>query len=366
MRRARILRLLVVYANEEATRSLSYQQGWPRAFASHPGVRATMLNLAARGYSAELRARWISTWLRFDAVVLLHSVYSNACYLTGRAFERIVGIAAPKALFLGNEHKLLPEKIAFARALRVALLVTMLHHPRAVAGYRERVGADVMALPSAGLDLEAFVSPPADAARSIDIGYRAYDAPAYLGHRERAEIAEIVGSAAKRRGLVCDISLDPAARLDTEGWAGFLRRCRAQLGTEAGGDYLDFDDGLRNAVNDFENANPGAAFADIRQRFFADALADGAGRALSGRIPEAAAAGCAQILLEGSYAGYFEAGRDYIALRHDYANVEDCLDQLADSGRCARMVVSAREVAVERLAYPRLVDRFLERLERAL
>lgn len=351
-------RLLVVYANEAATRTLSYQHGWPRAFERHPRVRATGLNLAERGAMARLRRLWLLDFRRFDGIVFLHSVFSNMPYLTGDLYARFAAAQTPKALFLGNEYKQLPEKVAFARGLGLSLLVTMLHHPRAVEGYRARVGCAVTAMPSAGVDPDAFAAAPV--ARDIDIGYRAYEGPLYLGHRERSEAAAAVAAAARPRGLVCDMSLDPADRIDADAWPSFLARCQAQLGTEAGGDWLDFDDRRRLAVNAAQAENPDLGIAEVKARFFADGEGDGAGRALSGRVSEAAMAGCVQILLEGDYSGYYAAGRDYIALRKDYANLEDCLDALNDSALCARLVASAREVTRARLAYPALIDRFLD------
>lgn len=320
------------------------------------------MNLGETGIFADAKALWTLRRHPFDAIVLLHSVYSNACYLTGRRFEAIARHRAPKALFMGNEYKNFPEKISMARELGVSLLVTMLHHPRAIAGYRERLACEVLALPSAGHDPELFAGMPDRSERPIDIGYRAYDAPFYLGHRERSEIAAVVESAAYDRGLKCDISLDPAARFDEPGWAAFLGKCVAQIGTEAGGDYLDFDDTRRLTVNAALEATPALTFDQMRARYFADGPGDGAGRALSGRVTEAAAAGCVQILLKGHYSGYFEADEHYIALARDYSNAAECLDRLSDAGECARLVAAAAEVARTRLTYTALVDRFIEAL----
>jgi hypothetical protein len=353
------LRLLVIYAGETANSTLSYQRGWPRAFRTNPGVSTTFLNLADAGIQANIKATWAFRWGRFDAIVLLHSVYSNACYLTGRWLDEVASSKIPKALFMGNEYKNLPEKLALARRIGVALLVTMLHHPRAIADYRERLGCEVFPLPSAGHDPELFANLRARTDRSIDIGYRAYDAPFYLGHRERNEIANCVGSAARARGLTCDISLDPVDRLDETQWAAFLTNCVAQIGTEAGGDYLDLDDTIRLKVNSALEDQPELSFDQIQKRFFPGDLGDGAGRALSGRITEAAAAGCAQILLAGHYAGYFQADKHYIALARDYSNVEECLDRLSDIGECSRIVAAAAEVARTQLTYGALIEKFL-------
>ncbi len=354
------LRLLVAYASETANSTLSYQRGWPRAFSRHPGILPSFVNLANSGWQTELHLRWLLTWCRFDGIVLLHSVFSNACYLLGRSRELIGKSRVPKALFMGNEHKQIPEKIAFAKELQVSLLITMLHHPRALSGYADRVGCKVVAIPSAGVELELFGSATVEpASRTIDIGYRAFDAPPYLGHRERSEIAAKVGDAARARRLKCDISLNPADRFDEAGWADFLARCVGQIGTEAGGDYLDFDDSRRLKVIAALSQDPAISFDVLHDRFFSDGPADGAGRALSGRISEAAAAGCVQILLAGEYAGYFRGGEHFIELARDFSNLEECLDQFADPSERARLAANARTVAIEALSYRRLIDNFL-------
>ena len=97
-----------------------------------------------------------------------------------------------------------------------------------------------------------------DAERPIDLGYRADDSPAYLGHRERREMAEFFQARAAAYGLTVDISLDPKDRFDETAWAAFLNRCKGQLGTEAGGDYFELDDRSRHEVNAYTAEHPAA------------------------------------------------------------------------------------------------------------
>ena len=54
---------------------------------------------------------------RGDAVVLLHSVFSNACLLAGRPFAAVQSLGVPKAFFIGNEYKLMPQKMQFCADL---------------------------------------------------------------------------------------------------------------------------------------------------------------------------------------------------------------------------------------------------------
>ena len=108
------LRILLVHARSAANLTLSYQRGWPRHFARHPGFEVSFLNTRAARPLALARARWLGLVRRFDAVVLLHSVFSNACALDGRLLDAVRALPAPKVFFVGNEYKLMPEKLAFA------------------------------------------------------------------------------------------------------------------------------------------------------------------------------------------------------------------------------------------------------------
>jgi hypothetical protein len=356
--RPRPIRTLLVYALDLGSATLSYQQGWPSQFARHPAFDCTALDLTSRSSVARARVSLALGRPRFDLVVLLHSVFSNELALHGALRERIAGLDSPKVYFIGNEYKLMPEKMSLAEEVGIALLVSQSESPEIQRLYRERLGCEVTGLPNTGLDPDLFRPRTPWHERPIDVGYRAYDAPWYLGHRERLEIAVAGEQAAERLGLRSDISLDPADRFAPAEWAVFLDSCRGQLGCEAGGDYFELEDSTRTAVNAYCAAHPEAPFDDVHGRFFSGYGPRVSGRMLSGRIVEAAGTKTAQILLEGEYDGYFDAGVHYIPLRKDYANVDEALAQLRDEELCRRITDAAYAVATERLTFTRLLDRF--------
>lgn len=350
---SRALKLLVLYAEPPGARTLSYYTGWPRAFERHPRVEVEPVNLHER--------RWRLPRGRVDAVVLLHSVYSNEPYLRGRLLRAVARRPEPKAWFLANEYKDMPARMRFAEDAGVRLLVTQSTLPEVKALYEERLpGVTTVGIVNAGLDTELFVprTPPAE--RPIDIGYRSFAAPLYLGHEERTAIADRVASAAT--GLRLDLSVDPADRMEPPAWAAFLDRCRAQLGCEAGTDFLELDDRSRDAVNAYLAERPDATFAEVYARFFRDYADAVSGRVLSGRIAEAAGTRTTQLLVEGEYGGYFRPGEHYIAVRKDFSNLADALEQLADRAHADEVAGRALEVAREELRFERLVDRFLDAL----
>jgi hypothetical protein len=353
----RRVRALLLHATSAQNATLSYQRGWPRHFLSHPGFECLALNVLGPRLG-RLAAPWQVRRAQVDAIVVLHSVFSNANHLAGRLFDAVAAHPAPKAYFLGNEYKLMPEKLAFCAGLGVRLLVTQTREPRVHELYRERLGCTVIGLPNTGLDRELFAPRTPRAQRPIELGYRALDAPLYLGHDERRRLAEAFREAAVRHRLKVDISLDPKDRLEEEGWARFLDSCQGQLGSEAGGDYFELTDATRSAVNAFQAEHPEAGLPEVFERFFRDYPDPVPMRILSGRNVEAAGTRTVQLLMEGRYDGYFQPGVHYIPLRRDLGNVDEALATFRDPVVAERIAGQAYEVAVSELTYPRLIDRF--------
>ncbi len=294
--------------------------------------------------------------------MLLHSVFSNGCILAGRLFDEICRLPQPKVFCIGNEYKLLPEKMRFCEELGVSLLITQATEPGVQSRYRERLGCSVIGLPNTAFDPTTFraVTPRDD--RSIDLGYRAYASPWYLGHRERRDIAEYFSTNAGRLGLEVDISLDRDSRFALEEWAGFLNRCSGQLGTEAGGDYFDLTDNARVAVNTYLDQHPEATFEEIRSRFFDGRTAHEPIRVLSSRIAEAAGTRTVQLLFEGSYGGYFQPDVHYIPLKKDFSNVDEALRKFRDRAFAETIADNAQRLALEEFTYERLIGRFADAL----
>lgn len=356
----RRLRTLVVHAVSPETATLSYQRAWPRPLASHPALDCSFVNLAAGERVGPRLGRSVGRGI--DVVVLLHSVFSNARLLDVASARRVARSRCTRVVFLANEYKLMPEKMAYVDELRADLVVSQLDGAEALDLYRRRLACRVTWLPNAGLDPERFRPPADDSGRSIELGYRAYENPWYLGHQERRDIADAFTDAAARHGLAVDISLDPADRLDEDEWPAFLRRCLGQLGSEAGGDYLELDDRTRKAVNRHLEEQPDASFEAVRARFF-DGYADPvSGRALSSRIIEAAGTKTAQLLLEGRYGGLLEPDVHYIPIRRDLSNVDEAIAKLRDPGVRAEVAGNAYRLVREELGCDRLVDRLVSEI----
>jgi len=260
------VRLVVLYYRGTENATLSYQHGWPEHLVRAPAMDVDGVNLARRGDRLLLRAAGRRRLDRADAIVMLHSVFSNECMLSPALTRVLASVSTPKVFFIGNEYKLMPEKMRFAESVGVSLLVSQLTSPAAHALYRARLACEVVGIPNTGFDPTLFASRTRFSSRPVDIGYRSFASPLYLGHDERRELAARVAETAERHGLSTDISLATADRFDEAGWAGFLNRCRGQIGTEAGGDLFELTDETRNRVNAYLDSRPAATFAEIHSR----------------------------------------------------------------------------------------------------
>lgn len=356
------LRLLVIAAVSGQNESFSYQHGWPRALATDPRVSCTFVNLLEEKSSQKL-----SQFLRlassgYDATILLHSVFSNQCYLGGKRLWALQQNRTPKVYFIGNEYKLMPEKMQFVEQTGVGLLVSQSSSELVHRAYRERLGIPVAYIPNTGFDPSALPPLKRPEERPVDLGYRSVEAPPYLGHDERSRIAETFADRAPAHGLEVDISLRTEDRFDSEGWYAFLNRCRAQLGTEAGCDYFELDDRTRNRINAYLQKHPAADIAEIRRLFFDGSRRDIPMRILSGRNVEAAALRSIQILMEGRYDGHLLPDIHYIPVRRDLADVDDALNKLQDAGHVRKILDAAESLVHDRFTWPALVGRLLNLL----
>lgn len=352
------LKLLVLFADKPSYSTFSYHMCWPEQLHRHGGMNCTLLNVAQAGLFPRLRQYRFRDFSKFDAIVILHSVFSNTCLLGGKLFERIAEANTSKVFFVGNEYKLIPEKIEFARNLKLDLFISQCNDPDILSLYRSKLGCEVTDMPNTGLDTEMFRPVEPRPSRLIDIGYRSVAPPLYLGHNERELIADRFRRLADEEKLVADISLDGKSRFAPADWAKFLNSCKAQLGTEAGTDYFDPEDRPRNAVNDYLKIHPGASLLELQENVLSQ-FTKMPCRIISGRNIEAAGTRTVQILFEGRYGGYFEPDVHYISLKKDFSNIEEVMVRFYDIAFCEKVAEEAYQLVLECFTYDKLIDRLL-------
>lgn len=303
---------------------------------------------------------------RFDAIILLHSVFSNTQKLRGTLFWALTVCKVPKVFFIGNEYKLMPEKIRFCHMLGISLLVTQSNDERVSSLYRSVLQCEVACIPNTGVDPSIFRPTRPINGRPVDLGYRSYPGPWYLGNNEKTEVAEHFARLGELHGLKTDISLKQEDRLEATGYAMFLNRCRGQVGAEAGGDYFELSDRTRRLVNAYLKKHPLASWPEVKKVFFDNYGPSIPMRIISGRHVEAAACKTVQILLEGRYNGYFQADVHYIAVAKNYSNASDVIAKFRDLEFCKKLTENAYEVVMSNLTYDHLLKLLTQSLKKIL
>lgn len=186
-------------------------------------------------------------------------------------------------------------------------------------------------------------------ARRVDIGYRAKRVAYWLGEhgQRKVRVADVIGEAARRRGLNVDVSLHAEDTLLGDDWLRFLLDCRATIGVEGGASVLDRDGSIKKAVEAYVKDHPAASFQETREACFPNRDGEFGLACLSPRHLEACLTETCQILIEGTYNGILRPWEHYIPVRRDYADVEKALDALADPELVSRLVRNAYADVVE-------------------
>ena len=373
--RLRTLLLSQVYPHQA-----SYYDDWSDAFRRSRDFSCTYANII--GLQTDQLARLIQ---EHDAVVLLHSTNADTLDYLAPIVPTLSARKGVRLLtFVGNEynspHAPLADKINMIRAMRPDIVATQLLQEAGDYLY-EGTHARVISLPHA-LNPQVYKAGPVSAERRIDIGYRGFHYPTYLGDDMRNQVVATVRELAQAKGLILDFS--ESQRFGRKEWAAFLGNSRATVATEAGSWFLSRSDDLVNQVAAFAAENRSgptissdsplrnlarglpmpiksiltflarkgpikyAPFADddvpfttIYQRFFKDAeKCPVYSKAVSSRHFDAIGCKTALLMPEGRYNDILSADDHYITIKADLSNVDDVLEKFAD--------VRAREQMAER------------------
>lgn len=173
-----------------------------------------------------------------------------------------------------------------------------------------------------------------DIPRTIDIGYRAFRVPPWLGEGGRLKIAvaEKLGDKAKKRGFQTDIKniFDEKDALRGSEWLKFILSCKGFIGVEGGSSLMDYDGTLHVRVKKYLETHPDASFQEIKRACFETLDGNLSLFALSPRHLEACAAKTCQLLVEGEYSGVLEKERHYLSIKKDFSNVGEVLERFQD------------------------------------
>lgn len=335
------IRTLLFYRSNLKTSLLSYNDDWNDAFCHHSDFSVDSYNLE--------KMSWIKVlpFLRkYELIVCLHSTNSNGIYIPKILGEALKWRKGKLILFIGNEYKLIPEKITLLKELEVDLIVSQLPQDIAEWLYTDCTKSSILSLPHA-LNPNKFQPVIPQMERHIDIGARGFEYLWYLGDKERVDLFNFFQNGNAISNLRKDISFDPAQRFNREGWGGFLNSCKGTISTEAGSSYLERDDKIRKQVNAFKNEHPDTTFDEVYTLFFEKYDNPISGKCISSRNFDSIGTKTCQIMFPGRFNDILKADKHYIALNQDFSNIDDVLERFFDESYRTKLVDSTYEYVMD-------------------
>jgi hypothetical protein len=168
--------------------------------------------------------------------------------------------------------------------------------------------------------------------KSIDIGYRARNLPAWLGRHGymKSQVAGIFDNAAKKYELKTDISIRPEDTFLGLAWYRFLISCKYMIGVEGGATVHDKYGKIWDLGTEFMKNNPNASFEEIEAACFPDLDGKLQLIAISPRHLESCATRTCQVLMESTYNGILKPNVHYIPVKNDFSNLDEVLQMIKD------------------------------------
>ena len=345
------IRGLIFYVRKPETVLLSYNDDWLDAFIKYAPVNFDLCNLAEK-------RSWLSIihkLRKYELIILLHSTNSNSNYVHFVLRKALQHRKGKIILFIGNEYKLMPQKMKLIRDLNADFVASQLPQDTAEWLYSE-TRAKVLSVPHA-LNPNVFKPEIHHRDRQIDISDRYAEYPWYLGDRERAEIHEFFLE--KRTTLRLDISSASKDRFDRYGWARFLNYSKGTISTEAGASFLERDDKTRLKVNKYMKDHPEITFDELYIKFFKKYEIPISGKLVSPRHFDAIGTKTCQIMFPGRFNDILEADEHYIALNRDFSNIDDVIGRFQDTGYRQEIVDRTYEYVMDRHTHRHRIEHLL-------
>jgi hypothetical protein len=232
-----------------------------------------------------------------------------------------------------DEYQFCKERFSYINELDIDMIYTLVEPPFFYDTYLKYTNAKeiISCIPgyvSEKLKKASYEFYKQDNSRTIDIGYRGRQLPAYMGKEafEKTDIAKKFLEHSKKINLTLNIDTRESSRLYGKDWYGFLSNCKGVIGVEAGVSIFDLDGQVYNAYQNILESNGNVTYESLSE--YID-LANYEGkipyRCISPRHFEAAALKVCQILYEGEYSGILKPMIHYIPLKKDFSNFEEVI-----------------------------------------
>jgi hypothetical protein len=270
--------------------------------------------------------------LRFQIVLLHYSLFGSWPYKLDEGFIDYLRKcnASYKVAFFQDEYRFCQQRFSFINEHNLDCVYTRVRpaHFKDVYYKYTKVPKLIHTLAGyvsdelVGKGRELFVSPEK---RRIDIGYRAYGMPFYMGRgaQEKTEIAMGFRERARNLDFKMDIEIRVQDRLYGKAWYRFLANCKACLGAEGGASIFDLEGVVYSEYKRLMASCSLGSFAEFEK------LAGKVVRDWRNRVPyrtftprhfEAAVFRVCQILFEGEYSGMLKPMEHYIPMKKDFSN----------------------------------------------
>jgi hypothetical protein len=356
--------LLVGDFSDRFDQVISYSL-WVKAFEKHSEVITTRLDLSQLASPRYWPAAASAVLLKsHDVVIFLQSTFWLFGSRRWTMLQRLMAHKkAFKVFFLVNEYRMLGSQIKAAQALNAHVIVSQMPQDVVTAFYGPHFKGICLSVPYC-LDPDVFQPIVADAGRSVDIGFRGDPYPIYLGHNDRQKILDIARDYGPRSGLRIDVNADRKSRLGKVDWPTFLNQCRGIIGHEAGTNFLEYDDHVRNFINDQTERLSAADFSGLiaalhKNGVFRSSLC---GRSLSPRHFDAIGTKTCQLLLTGRFNDLLKPDEHYIEIKQDLSNIDEALEKFKDRTFRQTLVDRAYQYAINAHTYRHRVDDILKTL----
>lgn len=201
--------------------------------------------------------------------------------------------------------------------------------------------------------------------RKIDIGYRAYKAPPWLGKHGymKTLIASFFDKKSKETQVIADISVNEKDTFIGDQWYEFLRKCKYFIGVEGGSTVLDRDGKIWEKGVKYISENPLASYEEIENAVFPNQEGTLNLVAISPRHLECCITRTCQILIKGEYNGILLPKKHFIELNDDFSNIDEVISIVKDDKIRESIVNNAFNdiVASEKYSYPHFVEDILSK-----
>ena len=293
-------------------------------------------------------------------------VYGYSCqsFLSGYSFKFLKYTTkfsrATIIGFLENEFRDIASSVDFFESLNVNIIVSQLPQNEVDKLYLN-VNKKIVSSPH-GMSDRNLIKTINHTSRTIDIGNRSYPYAYYTGNIGRIVTIPKFITRVEKQKLNVDFSQKITERLQTQDWFNFLKKCRSTISCESGSFYLQWNDNIRNKVNNIMKKRPKTSFNFIKNNILKKSKNYINGNIISARHFDAISTGTCNILVEGTYNNILVPDTHYIKLNKNLSNYNDVIEKISDKKETERIAKKALSHCLENHTIKKRIQQLIKEL----